>query len=281
MQYRQFGSAQRQVSVIGQGTWYIDSSERDSAIAALRRGLELGMNHIDTAEMYGDGAAEEVVGEAIAGRRNEVFLVSKVLPQNASWHGTIDACRRSLDRLKTDHLDCYLLHWRGSHPLEETFAAFEKLRSDGMILSWGVSNFDVPDLMEAWQVAEQGHLVCDQVLYHLEERAVEHAVIPWCEERRLAVVAYSPFGHGSFPSSHSKGGRVLKQIAEQLGATPRQVALQFLVRRPGLFAIPKASTPEHAEENAGAADFQLSEADIEQIDQAFPLGPRPQQLPML
>ena len=150
-----------------------------------------------------------------------------------------------------------------------------------MILSWGVSNFDLPDLAEAWQIAEKGHLVCNQVLYHLQQRAVEHAVIPWCEKHKVAVVAYSPFGHGKFPSPRSKGGRVLKEIAEQQGATPRQVVLQFLLRLPGLFAIPKASTPEHAAENAGAGSFRLSEADVEQIDEAFPPGPRPQTLPML
>jgi diketogulonate reductase-like aldo/keto reductase len=281
MEQRRFGSTQRRVAVVGQGTWYDESEDPASSIAALRRGLDLGMNHIDTAEMYGSGAAERVVGEAIAGRRDEVFLVSKVLPENASRKETVLACERSLVRLKTDHLDCYLLHWRGSHPLEETFAAFEDLQSKGMILSWGVSNFDVPDLTEAWRIAQKGHLACNQVLYHLQQRAVEHDVIPWCEKHNVAVVAYSPFGHGAFPGPRSKVGRVLKEIAELQGATPRQVALQFLLRRPGLFAIPKASTPEHAEENAGAGNFRLSEADVEQIDQAFPLGPRTSTLPTL
>ncbi len=281
MERRQLDSMKREVSVIGQGTWYIVDRDRDSAIAALRRGLDLGMNHIDTAEMYGSGAAEEVVGEAIDGRRNEVFLVSKVLPQHASRSGTVKACEASLARLETDRLDVYLLHWRGSHPLEETIAAFEDLRQKGKILAWGVSNFDVSDLEEAWNISDGGHLVCNQVLYHLEERAIEHAVIPWCEARKIAVVAYSPFGHGNFPGAGTRGGRVLKEIAEEQHATPRQVALQFLVRQPGLFAIPKASTPEHTEENAGAGDFQLSIADIEQIDKAFPRGPRPHRLPTL
>ena len=281
MERRQFGSMKRKVSVIGQGTWYIEDKDRDSAIAALRRGLDLGMNHIDTAEMYGSGAAEEVVGEAIDGRRNEVFLVSKVLPQHASRSGTVKACEASLARLQTDRLDAYLLHWRGTHPLEETIAAFESLRQKGKILAWGVSNFDVPDLEEAWKIAGNGHLVCNQVLYNLEERAIEYAVIPWCEMHDIAVVAYSPFGHGSFPGPHTRGGRVLKEIAEELHATPRQVALQFLLRRPGLFAIPKASTPKHAEENAGVGDFQLPIADIEQIDKAFPRGARLSRLPTL
>jgi diketogulonate reductase-like aldo/keto reductase len=240
------------------------------------------MTHIDTAEMYGSGAAEELVGEAIASRRDEVFLVSKVLPNNASRKGTISACERSLKRLKTDRLDCYLLHWRGSHPLEDTVAAFEQLRADGKILSWGVSNFDVDDLDELSQVAGAATPACNQVLYHLRERAIEHAVIPWCEKNGVAVVAYSPFGHaGGFPGPNTAGGRVLKAIAERHDATPRQVALRFLTRRASLFAIPKASSPEHAAENAGAGALHLSAAELAQIDAAFPLGPRPRSLPML
>lgn len=279
MEVRQFDSTNYQLPVIGQGTWYIDASDRALAIAALRRGIDLGMNHIDTAEMYGD--AEEIVGEAIAGRRDEVFLVSKVLPQNASRAGTIQACERSLARLDTDWLDCYLLHWRGSFPLEETVAAFEQLQVAGKILSWGVSNFDVPDLEEAWEIAGEGGLVCNQVLYHLQERAIEHAVLPWCEEHDVAVVGYAPFGHGSFPGPDTPGGRVLQEIAVAHNATPRQVALRFLVRRPSLFTIPKASRPDHTTENAGAGDLRLTEAELARIDRAFPLGPRPRTLPVL
>jgi diketogulonate reductase-like aldo/keto reductase len=279
MERRRFGPDDRDVSVIGQGTWYIDSGDRASAIAALRRGLDLGMNHIDTAEMYGD--AETVVAEAIAGRRDEVFLVSKVLPQNASRSGTVAACERSLARLRTDRLDCYLLHWRGQYPLEDTFAAFERLRGEGKVLSWGVSNFDEPDLDEALTVAGEGRIACNQVLYHLEQRAIEHAVLPWCEAHRVAVVAYSPLGHGHFPGPRSKGGRVLREIAVAHDATPRQVALSFLVRHPWLFAIPKASRPDHAAENAGAGDLRLTDAELARIDEAFPRGPRPRQLPML
>jgi diketogulonate reductase-like aldo/keto reductase len=229
--------------------------------------------------MYGD--AETVVGEAITGRRDEVFLVSKVLPNNASRAGTVAACERSLARLRTDRLDCYLLHWPGPHPLEDTFAGFERLRREGKILSWGVSNFDVPDLEAAWRVGGKGRLACNQVLYHLEERAIEHAVLPWCEAHGVAVVAYSPFGHGSFPGARTPGGRVLEDIAASHGATARQVALRFLVRRPSLFTIPKASSPEHAADNAGASALRLTEAELARIDAAFPLGPRPGQLPML
>ncbi len=281
MEKRRFGSTNLEVPVIGQGTWYIDEAHRASAVAALRRGLDLGMTHIDTAEMYGMGASEELIGEAIADRRDEVFLVSKVLPENASRSGTKMACERSLARLDTDRLDCYLLHWRGRHPLDETIAAFEDLQRAGKILSWGVSNFDVPDLEEAWTIAGSGWLACNQVLYHLQQRAVEHHVIPWCEQHGVAVTAYSPFGHGRFPGPHTAGGRVLADIAEAHNATPRQVALAFLTRRPSLFTIPKASTPAHSEENAGAGALHLSNVELARIDTAFPRGPQPRTLPTL
>src|ERR1700722_11482831 len=201
---RSFGSTGREVSSVGQGTWRSDESVSAPAVAALRRGLDLGMTHIDTAEMYGSGAAESLVGAAIAGRRDEVFLVSKVLPSNPSRRGTIAACEKSLARLKTDRLDCYLLHWRGSHPLEETIAAFDALVSDGKILSWGVSNFDVADLEEVASIAGAAHPACNQVLYHLKERAIEHRVLPWCEKHGAAVVAYTPFGET--PSIFERGG---------------------------------------------------------------------------
>jgi diketogulonate reductase-like aldo/keto reductase len=281
MEKRPFGSPKRLVAVIGQGTWYDESDEQTSAIAALRHGIELGMTHIDTAEMYLSGAAEEWIAEAILGRRDEVFLVSKVLPQNASLTGTISACEGSLSRLNTDRLDSYLLHWRGHHPLEDTVAAFEQLQREGKILSWGVSNFDVPDLRQARAVADESGPVCDQVFYHLQERAIEHAVIPWCDKHGIVVVAYSPFGHGQFPGPRTAGGRLLKEIADAHKATPRQVALRFLVRQPLLFAIPKATSLEHVAENAGAADLQLTEAEIARIDEAFPRGAPPRKLPML
>jgi diketogulonate reductase-like aldo/keto reductase len=228
------------------------------------------------------GTAEEWVGEALTGQRQEVFLVSKVLPENASHRGTVEACERSLTRLKTDRLDCYLLHWRGRHPLSDTIRGFEQLKREGKILSWGVSNLDVSDLREAQAAAaKDDHPACDQVLYHLEERAIEHYVIPWCEKHAIAVVAYSPFGHGQFPSPETAGGQLLRQIAKVHGATPRQVALRFLVRHSSSFAITKASNPEHAAENAGAGDLYLTEAEIARIDRAFPLGPPPRELPML
>jgi diketogulonate reductase-like aldo/keto reductase len=279
MELRRFGLTDRQVPVIGQGTWHIDDADRDTAIAALRLGIDLGMTHIDTAEMYGD--AEVIIGQAIAGRRKEIFLVSKVLPENASRSGTIAACERSLARLRTDWLDCYLLHWRGQYPLEDTFEAFEQLRSEGKISSWGVSNFDVADLEDAWAAGGEGLLVCNQVLYHLQERAIEHFVLPWCEKHDVVITGYSPFGHGEFPGKETQGGRILQEIAAAHNATPRQVALRFLVRRTSVFTIPKASKPEHAKENAGAGDLRLSLEELNLIDKAFPMGPPPRSLPMI
>jgi diketogulonate reductase-like aldo/keto reductase len=279
MQTRKFGSTGVQVSVIGQGTWYLDHGDRKQAVAALQRGLDLGMTHIDTAEMYGE--AELVIADAIAGRRDDVFLVSKVLPSNASRRGTITACERSLKRLKTDRLDGYLLHWPGSYPLSDTVAAFEELVRAGKIRSWGVSNFDVEDLEALSEVADDGRIACNQVLYHLQERAIEHAVIPWCKKNDVAVVAYSPFGHDDFPSPQSQAGQVLQTIAKAHGASPRQVALAFLTRDPELFAIPKASTAEHATDNAAAGRLVLSADEIARLDKAFPRGPKPRGLPML
>jgi diketogulonate reductase-like aldo/keto reductase len=274
-----FGSTKRSVSVIGQGTWHIDQGDRRRAIAALQRGLDLGMTHIDTAEMYGD--AELVVAEAIAGRRDDVFLVSKVLPENASRRGVVAACERSLSRLETDRLDCYLLHWRGHHPLEETFAAFEALKSAGKILSWGVSNFDVADLQETLEIVGEGKVACNQVLYHLRERAIEHRVLPFCETYKIGLVAYSPFGHDDFPNPRSKDGAVLEKIAKARGMSPRQVALAFLTRRPSVFAIPKAGSPEHTADNAAAASLSLSKEEIDAVEEAFPLGRAPAHLPMI
>jgi diketogulonate reductase-like aldo/keto reductase len=279
MNQRPFGSTGDQVSVIGQGTWYLDHGDRKRAVAALRRGIELGMTHIDTAEMYGD--AELVIADAIAGQRDGLFLVSKVLPSNASRRGTVTACERSLARLKTDRLDCYLLHWRGSHPLAETVAAMEDLVRAGKIRSWGVSNFDTDDLGELRAVAGKGRIACNQVLYHLQERAIEHAVIPWCKTHDVAVVAYSPFGHDDFPQPRSQQGQLLQKIAEAHGASARQVALGFLTRDESVFAIPKASSADHAADNAAAGKLTLSQDELNALDKAFPRGPKPRGLPML
>ncbi len=279
--HRQFGPTSRDVSTVGQGTWRIEETNRPEAVRALRRGLDLGMNHIDTAEMYGRGVAEQIVGEAVAGRRDEVFLVSKVLPTNAAYNGAIAACERSLRRLGTDRLDCYLLHWRGSVPLEETIRAFEHLQRGGKIRSWGVSNFDIADLEEAHGVAGDHHIACNQVLYHLQERAIEHGVISWCESHKVAVTAYSPFGQNAFPAPLSAGGRVLGDIAKAHDTTPRQVALAFLTRWTSVFAIPKASNRAHVEENAGAGRLRLTKDEVARIDAAFPLGRKRRGLPML
>ena len=281
MQQRRFGPTSVKVPVIGQGTWMLERTERKRAVSALRRGLDEGMSHIDTAEMYGSGAVEEIVGEAIARRRSRVFLASKVLPGNASRRGTLEACERSLRRLKTDWLDLYLLHWPGSFPLKDTLEAFEELRRRHLIGAFGVSNFDVADLERAVAIAGEGQIACNQVLYHLGERAIERDVIPWCKEHRIAVVAYSPFGSGQFPSASTKGGRVLHEIAAARRATARQVALRFLTRDEDVFAIPMTSRPVHAAENAAAAELRLTPEEVERIDGAFPLGPRPAVLPTL
>jgi diketogulonate reductase-like aldo/keto reductase len=281
MEKRVFGNTGAAVPVIGQGTWQMETENGEWTVRSLRAGLDLGLTHVDTAELYGDGHVEQMVGTAIQGRRDEVFLVSKVMPSNASRKGTVAACERSLKRLRTDRLDCYLLHWPGSHPLAETVAAFEELVEDGKIRSWGVSNFAVDELEDLLLIAGKGRIACNQVLYHLEERAIEHAVIPWCQAQGVAVVAYSPFGNGNFPSPKSAGGKVLADIAKAHGATPYQVALQFLVRHPSLFAIPKASDPKHVKDNAEAVSLKLTEAELKRIDEAFPRGDEPASLPSL
>ena len=274
MERRTFGRTDVAVPVLGQGTWMLERTDRRSALAALRRGLDLGLLHDDTAEHYGSGSVEELGGAVIAGRRDEIYLVSKVLPKNASTAGTIAACERSLRRLRTDRLDCYLLHWPGPHPIADTIAGFERLRRDGKIRAWGVSNLDVDDLEEAAAVAGATSIACNQVLYHLEERSIEHEVMPWCEAHAVAVVGYSPFGSGRFPSTSSRAGRVLGDIAAAHGASPHQVALQFLVRRPSLFAIPKAGHVAHVEDNAAAATLALTDDDLARLDATFPRGRR-------
>ena len=262
--------------VIGMGTWMIEGRSRDAerrAIEALRLGLDLGMNHIDTAEMYGNGRAEELVAQAVDGRREKVFLVSKVLPSNASYEGTLKACERSLKRLKTDFIDLYLLHWPSSqHPIEETMRAMEKLVDEGMIKFIGVSNFDAEQLREAQNALVKHRIACNQVLYHLAYRGIERELLPYCTENGIAIVGYSPFGHGNFLSSHSRGGKVLAEIAKRQNCTVRQVALNFLTRDSNLFTIPKAGNPDHIRDNSGAVgNWKLTDEDIAAIDRTFPL----------
>jgi diketogulonate reductase-like aldo/keto reductase len=279
---RAFGSTGRDVPVVGQGTWNVPTrgARADEAKRALRRGIELGMVHVDSAEMYGDGAAEQLVGEAIAGLpREQLFLVSKVLPSNATYAGTIRACEASLKRMRVDYLDCYLLHWRGSVPLRETMRALEQLVRDGKIRALGVSNFEVADLEEARAALETERIACNQVLYHLGERTVERHEMPYCEEHGIAVVGYTPFGRGDW--ADRPGARVLGEIARKCGATPHQVILAFLTRQPINFVIPKSSTAEHVEENAGAGALRLDEAEIAAVDEAFPVRRRRGGLPTL
>lgn len=270
---RKFGWTGVDVPVIGQGTWKIEGG-RDTerqAVEALRLGLDLGMTHIDTAEMYGRGRVEELVAEAIAGRRDEVFLVSKVMPDNASYEGTLRACERSLKRLRTGWLDLYLLHWPSSYPIGDTMRAMEELIARGLVRFIGVSNFDVEGLRGAEGALSRERLACDQVLYHLGYRAIERRLLPYCAKRGMAVVGYSPFGQGDFPSPRSAGGRVLAEVAKRHGRTPRQVALNFLTRHPSVFTIPKAVRPEHVRENSGGVGWDLTEDDITAIDRAFPV----------
>lgn len=271
---RKFGWTDVKVPVIGQGTWMIegDLNTERLAVEALRLGLDLGLTHIDTAEMYGNGHVEELVAEAIAGRREDVFLVSKVLPSNASYEGTLRACKRSLKRLKTDWLDLYLLHWPSNNiPIRETIRAMEKLVSEGLVRFIGVSNFDLEELKEAEDSLRNERMACDQVFYHLGYRGIERHLLPYCTKHGIAVVGYSPFGHGNFPSPQSGGGRVLTEIAERHSRTPRQVALNFLTRYGCVFTIPKNSHPERARENSGGVGWELTEDEVAAINQTFPV----------
>lgn len=278
MQARPFGPTGVNVAVIGQGTWDIPESgaRAHEAISALRRGIELGMTHIDSAEMYGSGRAEEMVGEAIAGvPRDMLFLASKVLPGNASYKGTIAACERSLRRMKVEYLDLYMLHWPSSHPLEETMRALETLVAQGKARSVGVSNFDVEGVREAESYLRSVPLASDQVLYHLRERGPEARLVRYCRDRNIAVVAYTPFGRGRFPRKEVEAGGVIGRIAAKHGKTPRQTILNFLTREANVFAIPKASRVEHVEENAGASGWALDAEDVAALHAAFPVHDGP------
>jgi len=249
---------------------------RKEEIAALRTGLDLGMTLIDTAEMYADGGAEELVAEAIAGRRDEVFLVTKVLPSNATRRGTVAACERSLQRLQTDRIDLYLLHWREETPLEEALEGFERLSRAGKIRYWGVSNFDVADMEEVVVLPGGAEVAADQVLYNLSRRGIEHDLLPWCRRRRIPIMAYSPIEEGRLVRH-----RALKTVATRHDATPGQVALAWVLRQDGDIAIPKAGTPEHVRENRAALDLRLSKEDLVALDRAFPPPTEPTPLEVI
>jgi diketogulonate reductase-like aldo/keto reductase len=255
------------VPVLGQGTWGMaeKGSRRNDELAALGLGLDLGMTLIDTAEKYADGGAEELVGEAIAGRRDEVFLVSKVLPQNATRSGTIEACERSLRRLGTDRIDLFLLHWRGRVPLADTLQGFEALLAAGKIRRWGVSNFDVDNMEELLALPAGTGAATDQVLYNLTRRGIECDLLPWCQNRRMPIMAYSPIEQGRL-LDHPE----LRRVAVVHGATPAQVALAWVLRLEGIIAIPKASTLEHVRKNRGALDIRLTQMDLAALDRPFP-----------
>jgi diketogulonate reductase-like aldo/keto reductase len=279
---RAFGAGFPSVPIIGQGTWNVPlrGSARDEAIGALRDGVDLGMVHIDTAEMYGDGGAESLVGEAIAGLpREQLFLVSKVLPSNASYDGTIKACHASMQRMGVEYLDCYLLHWTGSIPIAETMRAFEYLVANGDIRALGVSNFSVDDLREAQAALKRERIACNQVLYHLGERSIEAHEIPFCREAGIATVAYTPFGRGDW--REAPGAKELERIAKAHNVTAYAVILAFLTRDELTFAIPKASNFTHVADNAAGGEFRLTSDEMAAIDRAFPAQRRRGGLPTL
>ena len=260
-------STGRDIPILGQGTWRMgeNSSQKDAEIAALRLGLDIGMSLIDTAEMYGEGGAEEVVGEAIKNRRQEVYLVSKVYPHNASQKGTVAACERSLKRLKTDCIDLYLLHWRSSIPLSETLEAFEFLKKAGKIRDYGVSNFDADDMKKAINLPNGKQIVTNQVLYNLARRGIEWDLLPWSRQHNIPIMAYSPIEQQAILNNS-----VLKTVASRHNATPAQIGLAWLLQQQGIIAIPKASNPEHVKENSAALDIKLTQEDLDELDKAFP-----------
>ncbi|WP_445502926.1 aldo/keto reductase [Microvirga sp. G4-2] len=266
------------VPALGQGTWQMADmcGKRAQEFEALRLGVELGMTLIDTAEMYGEGAAEELIAEALGSERDRLFLVSKVYPHNASRRGVIEACKRSLKRLKTDHLDLYLLHWRGSVPLEETVAGFEELRRSGIIRHWGVSNFDTDDMEELFEIEGGANCATNQVLYNVTRRGPEYDLLPWMTERRMPLMAYSPIEQGRLP----KAG-ILQTIGRHHGASPYQIALAWLLQKPGIIAIPKASSPAHVRDNQRALEIRLSPEELNAIDAEFPAPKRKRPLEMI
>jgi diketogulonate reductase-like aldo/keto reductase len=257
-----------EVPALGQGTWHM--GERGNAakleVAALRLGIDLGMMLIDTAEMYGNGRAEELVAEATQGQRDKLFIVSKVYPQNASRTGVPAACERSLQRLRTDRIDLYLLHWRGSHPLAETVEAFEQLRADGKIRYWGVSNFDTGDMQGLMRLPGGANCASNQVLYHVGSRGIEYDLLPWCSKRKIPLMAYSPVGQGG----RLLQSKALAAVATRHNATPAQIAIAWTMRHPDVISIPKASDPAHVRQNAAAGEIVLTAEDLAAIDAAHP-----------
>ncbi|MCS3602648.1 diketogulonate reductase-like aldo/keto reductase [Buttiauxella sp. BIGb0471] len=268
---------------IGQGTWYMgeNAAQQTDEVNALRAGIDLGLTLIDTAEMYANGGAEKVVGEAISGRRDEVFLVSKVYPWNAGEQSAITACENSLKRLKTDYLDLYLLHWRGDIPLEETVSVMQHLVAQGKIRRWGVSNLDYSDMQELWNVAGGRECATNQVLYHLASRGIEYDLLPWSQQQRMPVMAYCPLAQAGRLRSGLMNHPVLNQLANQKGTTVAQLLLAWVIHHDGVIAIPKAGTVAHVKENAAALEIELSQEEIELMEKAFPAPGRKTPLDMV
>ncbi len=268
----------KQVPALGQGTWQMTESGagRREAVDALRLGVDLGMTLIDTAEMYGEGAVEEIVGDAIGGRRDQVFLVTKVYPQNASRKRMLEACARSLKRLKTDRVDLYLLHWPGSVSIDETLETFMRLKDEGKILDYGVSNFDARGVARLWSRPGGGGIAANQVLYNLSERGIEFDLTPWCREHKVPVMAYTPLGQGAFLAEP-----VLAAVARRHDASAAQIALAWLLRQDGIIAIPKAGRAQHVRDNRKAAEIKLTPRDLRELDAAFPPPTRASPLAML
>ncbi len=268
----------RSILTLGQGTWNMGDSgtHRKAELKALRTGIDLGMTIIDTAEMYGNGRSERLVGEAIQGQRDKVFLISKVLPSNASRQGTLKACENSLKRLQTNYLDMYLLHWQGRYPFEETVEAMLQLQQEGKIRDWGVSNMDVAEMEEFYSIPGGNTYAANEVVYNLTRRGIEYDLIPWCRKNNIPVIAYSPVEQGRLLNH-----KLLSEIARRHNATPTQIALAWVIRNPGVIAIPKAASAKHVEENFKSLSIELTEEDLQQIDKVFPAPTRKMPLDML